>query len=252
MVAPDIDDAPSVSITMATRRPSFLHWAIDNVARQNYPNLELVLALHGDGFEKQQVDDAVAGLPHRVSTVLVPGEVTLGDVLNAAVAEASGELLAKMDDDDLYGADYIWDLVLAHRRSGATVVGKGAQTVYLHESNQTIRRSGLGGHTYARTVSGNTIMISRLDLERFGGWPPVRAGEDSALVDQVVASGEGVFRAGGEGHLIVRHGVAHTMKRQEGYFLERSQEALPGWCPSLAGIRELPDQPHFPAPERRD
>ena len=37
----------------------------------------------------------------------------------------------KVDDDDRYGPEHIWDLVLARQFSGATVVGKGAEFVYL-------------------------------------------------------------------------------------------------------------------------
>ena len=41
---------PKVSVLLPTRRPALLARALANVARQSYPNLELVLALHGEGF----------------------------------------------------------------------------------------------------------------------------------------------------------------------------------------------------------
>ena len=47
---------PSVSILLATRRPERLTAAIDSVACQKYPCVELVLALHGDGFDRDEVD----------------------------------------------------------------------------------------------------------------------------------------------------------------------------------------------------
>ena len=60
----------------------------------------------------------------------------LGAVLAAATAAAAGPLLAKMDDDDVYGAEHLWDLVLAHEYSGAALVGKFPATVYLARSDR--------------------------------------------------------------------------------------------------------------------
>ena len=110
---------PAVSVLLATRRPARLAQAVANVARQDYPRLELVLALHGDGFGDLP---AVRG-DLAVRTVRVGGERPLGAALDAAAALAGGELLAKMDDDDCYGARHILDLVLARAYSGAALVG---------------------------------------------------------------------------------------------------------------------------------
>ena len=44
-----------------------------------------------------------------------------------ATRVAQGTLLTKVDDDDLYGPEHVWDLVLARCYSGAAVVGKGAE-----------------------------------------------------------------------------------------------------------------------------
>lgn len=75
-----------------------------------------------------------------IQTVSVPEERCLGDVLNHALAAAQGSLIAKFDDDDLYGADHLWDLVLASEYSGAALVGKVSEYVYLAGADCTIRR----------------------------------------------------------------------------------------------------------------
>ena len=60
--------------------------------------------------------------------IRVDGELTLGDALNAGVEASSGELVTKMDDDDYYSTEHLWDLVLALEYSGADLVGKGAES----------------------------------------------------------------------------------------------------------------------------
>ena len=64
------------------------------------------------------------------SVLYMEGRTTLGDCLNRGVEAASGEYVAKMDDNDHYGERYLSDHVLAASFSDAEVVGKGLFFVY--------------------------------------------------------------------------------------------------------------------------
>ena len=91
----------------ATRRPGFLASALAGVARQSYARVELVLALHGPGFTADLVEGALAGFRRPVKLLRLDAGLPLGRVLQAAATEAGGSLLAKMDDDDLYGPEHL-------------------------------------------------------------------------------------------------------------------------------------------------
>ena len=237
---------PSVSITMSTNRPEFAAWAVANVRRQNYRPLELVLALHGDGFDRTQVEAELGRLDIAVKVVHVDGAANLGDALAAATAEATGELLTKMDDDDLYGSDHIRHLVSAWRETGARLVGKLPEWSYLCGHNVTIGRY-LGTRTRHRyRMSGGTMMIPRADFDRIGGWRSVPRRVDTWLMDDVIAGGGKVHRAPGRGYLVMRHGLGHTNDRDEEHYLDLADAVNPGWRPSLAGIHEVADASSFP------
>lgn len=243
-VLDDPPEVPSVSILLATKRPEFLDWAIENVARQNYPRLDLVLALHGDEFGTEAVERVVGRLRIRSRVVRVAGNQTLGTVLNVAVNEANGMLLTKMDDDDLYGPDHIWDLVLAHEYSGALLVGKALETVYFADRDRTVRRFRGQGETFNKHGAGGTLLISRHDLDRVGGWQRVRAGVGTALVADVLRHEGSVYRTHGSGYLMVRHRDAHTWDADDSEFLSRPHAVLPGWRPDAADIENGPDLPN--------
>ena len=243
-VLDDPPEVPSVSILLATKRPDFLGWAVDNVARQNYPQLQLVLALHGEAFETAAVEAQVQRLRLPTRVISVGGNHTLGAVLNAAAKEATGVLLAKMDDDDLYGSDHIWDLVLAHEFSGAKIVAKAFENVYLADRDQTVRQFRVRAETYNRHVPGATLLIARHDLDRVGGWQRIPARVDMALVAGVVRIGGGVYRMHGAGCLVVRHGEQHTWDADDEEFLCRAHAVLPGWRPDAADIENGPDLPN--------
>ena len=237
---------PQVSVLLATRRPALLVHAVGNVARQTYPRLELVLALHGPGFAPGAVEAALARFPHPVRILRFDRNLALGAVLAAAAAAASGALLAKMDDDDAYGPEHLWDLALAHEYSGAALVGKFPATVYLAHADCTVRAREVPPETWSGSVTGGAMLIGRADLERAGGWRPLPRHVDRALVEDVLRSGGAVYRTHDAGYVLVRHGLDHTWRRADRAFLAAAESVHRGWRPELAGL----DGPRPPLPPR--
>ena len=235
---PDPPLPPSVSVLLATRRPHLLAAALANVARQSWPRLELVLALHGEGFGGGDPVRRAFGpdFPHPVRLLRLGADLPLGSVLNAASETAAGTLLAKMDDDDLYGPDHILDLVLAHGYSGAELVGKCPATVYLAGPDRTVRCRRSPSEARSRSIAGSTMLIARGDLLRAGGWRRAPRHVDRALVDDVLAAGGAVYRIHDEGYVVVRHGEGHTWAADDRHFLDQAEEVRPGWHPELAGL----------------
>lgn len=242
---------PLVSVLLATRRPQFLEYALDNVAKQTYPRLDLVIALHGEGFE--DAAQRIAEFPRPVKTLRLPASESLGAVLNAATQASGGTLLSKMDDDDVYDADHIWDLALARCYSGAQLVGKWQEFVYLAASDRTIHwREGHSERYHASILAGGTFLISRQALDRAGGWRRVHGGVDTFLVEDVLRSGGRVYRTHGFGYMMVRHGFRHTWNSRDGTddeLLDIADRVWDGFRPDLAGIEAL-RAPH-PALARR-
>lgn len=239
---PDSPDLPLVSVLLATKRPWLLQRAVAGVARQTYPRLELVLALHGRDFV--DVERRIAAFLHPVKVVHLPIHEPLGTVLNAATDSSSGILLTKMDDDDLYGADHVWDLVLAYQYSQAQLVGKGLEFVYLSAADKTIHQSSGYGEDYrAMTVAGGTLLISRRDLDRVGGWRRQSGSVDLALIEDVLQTRGSVYRTHGAGFMLVRSRHSHTWEMPDEYFLAGADTIECGWNPALADLGDL-NLPH--------
>ena len=230
---------PTVSILLPTKRPEFLRWAIDNVARQNYPRLELVLGLHGEGFDTASVENHTQRLGMPVKLVRVTQDRTLGEVLNAVTLAATGYLLTKVDDDDLYDRHHVWDLVLAHQYSGAELVGKGAESIYLANLDQTIERYS-ESELFSRSIAGGTLLISRETLREIGGWSPVPQHVDDALIDKVIEHGGLIYRTYGAGFLLIRHGQQHTWSSTDIQLASKASTVHPGWKPAVADIDGVP------------
>ena len=242
-VLADPPHLPTVSVLLATNRPECLAWAIANVKKQTYPQIELIVALHGARFE--DADAAHCSSAFRGAKILRVGQdQPLGSVMNAATDAASGTMVAKMDDDDVYDADHIWDLVLALEYSGADIVGKGAETIYLGSIDKTIRRRRDQSETYSHGIAGASLLLPRHTLQRVGGWRRTPRQVDIALIDDVLKAGGRAYRTHGAGLYVVRHNKRHTWQAQDERFLATAETVHDGWQPSLAGLEDV-SKPEF-------
>ncbi len=229
----EVPERPLVSVILATRRQEWLEHGLGQVARQTYEPRELIVALHGDGFSagvEERLRELVSG-PLKV--VRVDGELTLGDALNAGVAVAAGECVTKMDDDDYYDRDHIWDLVLALEYSGADLVGKAAEFVYLEEIDVTIRQISSDAET---RLAGGGMMVRREPLVELNGWPLRTRGEDLALIRRFQNHGRSIHRIPPHGYILNRHGRGHTWRPAVDYFLFRSDRQWRGLRFDATGI----------------
>ena len=200
---------PSVSALVSTNRPQQLDHVLATVAAQRGVDVELVLLTHG--FEPPaELAGQAADLGLRLTLLTEPAETTLGGCLNRLVAAASGDVVAKMDDDDLYGADYLRDQLHALDYSGASVVGKQAHHMYLEALDATILRFPEREHRFTDLVMGPTIVTHR-DVALAHPFADVWRGEDTGFLRDVVASGLAVYSADRFNFVQMRHtSVRHT------------------------------------------
>lgn len=223
---------PSVSVLLATRRPEMLEHALAQVARQRDVDLELVLAPHG-------FDPGPLAFERPLTVVPQTADTLFGDVLGAAAAAASGEVVLKMDDDDWYAPDVVADLLRARAYSGAELVGMPAEFHYLTEQDVTVRRGHTSEH-HASFVAGGTMLVDRAVLAEVGGFRPVRKYVDAQLLAAIAAAGGSTYRTHGLGYVLRRNPSGHTWQADLDYLLDPSRvaEVRPGFAPSR--LLELP------------
>ena len=175
-------ERPRVSILIRTvERPAWLREALQSCANQTYENLEIVVIEDGPESSRAivaQFSDRLA-IRYRATGTKV-GRARAG---NLALAEASGEWLNFLDDDDLFFADHVEVLVDAVQRCGAAgayALAWETQTEFLdrqharyHEiahitrHHQPFDRITLWHHNY---LPVQAVMFSRRLFEQHGGF----------------------------------------------------------------------------------
>lgn len=219
---------PSVSAVLLTNRETYLTHAMQQIAKLDYPNLQVVVGLHGLELTSARIAELMDLAGRELEFISITGNLSFGTAMQLVSQRADGELITKMDDDDYYGSNHLWDLVLARMYSGAQVVGKALDWIYLEGEDTTVFRPTYAAEKYSFFVAGGTILISRADLDGVGGWRPVSKSIDRALLECVKQAGGLIYRTHGLGYMYVRHLAPHTASVASEHFLSKTERTWPG------------------------
>lgn len=223
-----VDQGDKVSIIMCTNRPKNIDMMIDNYQRQAHINKELLIILNNDDFDIDDVKAKVHGLAN-VQVHQLPQDMTLGDCLNHGVANASGDYIAKMDDDDIYGENYLVDALLAFNYSGADVVGKDSYFCYVESKNiMAIKQPGKDNR-YSDFISGGTLVIRKQVFDKVKFHSRNR-GEDTNFLKDCKASGFTVYSSDKYNFIQMRYKntSAHTWTIEDEEYLRTCKELSKG------------------------
>jgi GT2 family glycosyltransferase len=173
---------PLVSILIRTlERPAWLREALETCAQQTYPNLEVVVIEDGPERSRAVVEEFAGRLALRYrATGQRVGRARAG---NLALAEARGELMNFLDDDDLLFADHVEVLVDALQRHGVAgayalswetqvelrdrLRGRYEEVMHVTRHWQRFDRITLWHHNY---LPIQAVLFHRRLYERYGGF----------------------------------------------------------------------------------
>jgi SAM-dependent methyltransferase len=182
VAAPRTPPSASVSLVVPTNRPLQMDEILENVGRQSYSNLQLVVAAHG--LELDEADLKKQGADLGVDNIVVTrvdSDRTLGEVINAGFDAADGAYIGKIDDDNYYGAEFVGDLMDAFGYTNAGIVGKWTHYTYVEGLDAMVLRFPGFEHTYVELVAGSAMIVERtvFDAVKF---PSERVGEDTQFL----------------------------------------------------------------------
>ena len=227
---------PTVSVILATMRPHMVPSALRYVQAQTYPNYEAVVSLHGqprDDSRERGWREIVSG---SFQVRHVERREALGMVYNRGIEAANGDLVTIWDDDDHYGPNHLWDLVIASKVSRADLVGKGAEFIYLEGLDTTTQRFPSGRYRYSDLIGGPSLTLGRRLVHEIGGFAPMSLGEDRDMIKRIQSAGGKVYRDHGFGYLGHRKPTGHTWDPGYGYFLDGAVRQWPGLDLVAAGV----------------
>ena len=162
---------PIVSVVIPTRsRPAWLKEAVESVLAQTMTDLEIIIVLNNATVEAAEMARKL-GANDRVKVVELPA-VTVPAARNFGMAQARGEWIAFLDDDDVWLPQKLQHAAMALSRAGAGPV--------LYCARQILVDKDLRGSTLSvmhaqppvfpaslkqNIANGNTLVMNRLATE---------------------------------------------------------------------------------------
>ena len=176
-----------VSVIMSTYNESenYIRSSISSILKQTLHDLELIVVI--DNPENEAVVTTVkafASEDSRVNILCNESNLGLGKSLNKAITAARGEILARMDADDISLPQRLEKQLAFMRREQFDIVG--AVTQYIDENGRSIA----GGHTYKTEgqlkkllqfengLCHPTWMVRRKVYEELNGYRDIDSCED--------------------------------------------------------------------------
>lgn len=221
-----------VAMILVTMRPQMLEHCLERYRRDIYSDKELVVVLHGDydlAAAKKMIRPG-----EQVRLMQVGSERSLGACLNRAIDATDADFWAKVDDDDIYGPNYLTDLMLGRQFVDYSIAGKPPMFAY-REKNDSLYFDPVWGakanlwhdpeEASAALVAGGTFVGKRQLLDDVRFCERRRGGSDSDFIRRCYESGYGL--AALDGFNFVRYRSAsdgfHTWTMDESDLLDRAK-----------------------------
>ena len=133
-----------ISVITPTIRPENINIILKNYYSQKYNNKELVVVINGKNSNSKKWKSIydISRKDKSVKVISLQGEVMASAALNAGIlaSDKKSKLVFRVDDDDLYGKNYIYDTVLHYYSTGFDLAGKKFEYVYFDEDNSLYKR----------------------------------------------------------------------------------------------------------------
>jgi glycosyltransferase involved in cell wall biosynthesis len=238
-----IKSYPKISVVVSTLRSDDLTSLLRQLLLQTLPSFELLLGLHTINLNSTH-KRLISQLSKRKVTVVTlqfGEEFNLGTILSELSRKSTGEYIAKMDDDDYYGPEHLRDLADTALATGADVVGRAMNYVYLEPLQVTVRRFSSTGtqavELWSDWVCGGTIFVRRDKAEAANWFGDGYTAVDRFLLSGVSANGGKIWRTFGAGYIYRRTFTFHTYVTNYSKYLNAANNQVVGvWNHPIFGV----------------
>jgi hypothetical protein len=155
--------APKVSVILTLDDPRWLDNAQANLRRQRYPEIEPLWVLKaglGDGLRERLMREHPSG-----RVVEASADAPRAAMLGRGLELARGDLIGAFDPRDLYGPEFIGDLVLALTYADAEIAGKAAHFSARAFGQSAVLNQPAACHRHVDQVIGTAWLARRAALE---------------------------------------------------------------------------------------
>lgn len=216
-------DLPGVSIVVCTNRPEYMERVLSNFSRQIYPDKELIVVLNNNSMSPEHWHSHTSGYSN-IRILQQDESRSLGECLNAGIEYCTYHYVAKFDDDDYYGPNYLRRQMQAMLSSNADIVGKATWYLYFERSSTLALFSRHPENAYVNYVTGATLLINK-DIFNSIKFSAMNVGEDVDFVAECKEHGFRIYSTDRSDFVGIRRSLtsSHTWQESDEHILNQCQ-----------------------------
>ncbi|MGM0876117.1 MAG: glycosyltransferase [Bacillota bacterium] len=148
-----------------TIRQHFMENVFQNYEHQLWKDKELIIVLNKDDMNIKEWKEKAKSYRH-ISVFQLPEKKTLGECLNFAIKKAKYDYIAKFDDDDYYGSNYLTESMAVFNHTDASLVGKTSYYCYIKSKKALVLMRPERENRSTEFVAGGTLVFKKEVLEK--------------------------------------------------------------------------------------
>lgn len=214
------NDNNGVSIITCTNRINYFNNIIENYNKQNYSKKELIIILNSNKLDLNCWKNKTKTLDD-VKIFQRDESVTMGKCLNYAIEKSKYNIIAKFDDDDYYGKEYLTQAIDSLNRTAADVVGKSTSYVFFENKKILAIRNFGRENRYVPRIEGPTLVFRKKIFDKVK-FKNKNLGEDVQFCKDCCRNHIRIFSTDKSNFIYIRHSRKsnHTWAIDDDYYLK--------------------------------
>ena len=198
------DENPGVSIIICSNRPYKINAVFDNFLRQSYNPKELIIILNNNNMNLDEYIEKAKEFKN-IKVFRLDETLSLGYCFKFGLKQASFDYIAKFDDDDYYGSDYLKQAMEAFNQVNCDVVGKASYHIYFNESKTLALYGEQKQNMFINRVADSSLIFKRQVLEKVQFPIIKKAGTFANIQTQLRKLGIKIYSTDKYNYLVNRH-----------------------------------------------
>ncbi|PLT28893.1 hypothetical protein CUU66_16230 [Peribacillus deserti] len=204
-------------------RNEYMENVFHNYDRQLWKKKEMIIILNASNMDKGEWKKR-AKLSENVSIYQLSEATTLGECLNFGIERARYDYIAKFDDDDYYGPNYLVQSIPTFKKTNADIIGK--RTVFMYFEDEKIlavNNPGRENKLVTQGIKGATLIFKKFVFDKIK-FQKLNLGEDTVFLRQCVKNSFRIYSGDKFNYVCVRKAKKnhHTWSADNEVLLKKS------------------------------
>ncbi len=191
-----------ITVITPTIREENLNNIINNFERQNYDSKELIVVLNYNNPDIRKWESILSNY-NNISVLMLNPKNTLGKCLNYGISKSIFDFIAKFDDDDYYGPNYLGESIFQLNNNNADIVGKSCIYVYLKDGMSLRLLNKNKENSFENRVSGSTLFFKKEIINKIK-FQNINLSEDKLFCKDAIDSGYRIYSTSRQNYIYIR------------------------------------------------